>query len=286
MIEYNGMSPGSSDTDSVWVAIAKAYSTFGSPFVPTAEDVEACERAIKGYMQPNQQRTEAVVLGVTPKIVSMNWPNNTFVTGVDSSRDVIAAIWPGDIPMKRMAVCASWLNLPIADNTSDVVVGDGSLNVCRYPDEMAAILASVKRALKVGGLLVLRCYLRPDRQENLDELFYELKTAKPPMTVDCFKFRLYVAMQRSLREGISVRNAYQQLIARNLDRANMLTKLKWPLECVEPFELWRHSDAVYSFPTLMEIRDLFRHSGFTEISISKPAYKLGNLCPTLVLVSG
>ncbi len=203
--------------DDVWGSIARCYAAFRSPFVPCREDMEAFEKAVA--MQAGACKDEclrALILGVTPGIALMKWPRRSRIAGAEMSSAVIDALWPGDIPGVREAICASWFALPIDRKSCHVVIGDGSLNTCRFPGEVRALMHSIDKVLADSGLLVLRCYIRPDIQEGIDAVFDALFSAEG-LTVDCFKMRLYLAMQRSTEEGVSVADAARVLDKYNVD---------------------------------------------------------------------
>lgn len=280
----NPPKPGNIPEESnVWAAIARHYTAFTSPMIPGAEDIGVYERSVAAYAADRMATDlKAVILGVTPSIATMKWPSGTSVTAVEISQPVIEALWPGDIPNVREARCASWFSMPVGRNSCDVVIGDGSMIACRYPAEAKRLIHYLGECLVDGGILVLRVYIRPERQETVPELFNDLLRQK--MRVDVFKFRLYLAMQRTVEEGVQVRIAANILEEYRLNRQEMISRCGWPEEVVEPFAMWRKSNAVYSFPALQEFRDLLG-GAFSEVSVTYPTYELGNLCPIFVLRS-
>ncbi len=66
------------DEDGVWARIARSYAAFGSPFVPCAEDLAAFERALASHADSSgAEPLKAVILGVTPALALMNWPQRS-----------------------------------------------------------------------------------------------------------------------------------------------------------------------------------------------------------------
>jgi SAM-dependent methyltransferase len=51
---------------------------------------------------------------------------------------------------------ADWRDLPVADASFDLVVGDGCTCLLPYPDGYRVLVAQVARALEHGGRFVLR----------------------------------------------------------------------------------------------------------------------------------
>lgn len=267
---------------SVWEGIARSYFSFGSPFVPCAEDTVVLKSAVDHWMQ-GRARSEAtlVLLGVTPSIANVNWPAGVVLTGVEQSQAVIRAIWPGDVDGARRSLHATWMEIPERLGACDVIIGDGSLNVCGYPEGIRELTRVVRRSMNQDGLFAIRCYIAFDEREKVGHVLESLRERDAP-SVDHFKLRLYLAMQKSAHSGVAVREAYNLLVEHGIDRRFMEENLGWSPASVEPILLWQNSDAVYSFPTLGEFRDLLSVE-FDEISIAIPSYELGQHCPTLIL---
>ena len=275
--------PFSEARDTVWASIARCYTAFGSLLVPNREDIRSYEIAVADQAQARGRGgVMALMLGVTPGMALMNWPAGSRITAVDMSPAVIGALWPGDVPGIRKAICASWLAIPMSRNSCDVIVGDGSLNACRFPGEVRDLVHAAGDLLVDEGILVVRCYIRPQSPETVDAVFADLFGEKG-MDVDCFKMRLWLAMQRSSAEGVAVREAARILEKYNLNLRVMKERLGWGA-AAEPFAAWPTSDAVYSFSTLTELRDLLGER-FDEVSVTYPTYELGHCCPTLVMRS-
>jgi hypothetical protein len=269
--------------EAVWASIARGYASFRSPLVPCREDIAALERAVALHAHADGgESRRAIMLGVTPGIALMDWPSGTRILAAEQSQAVIDALWPGDIPGVREAVCASWFSLPVGRNSVHVVVGDGSLSTCRFPGEVRDLVLSICNLLADHGLLAFRSYLRPQVQETVDAVFDDL--FGPGLTVDRFKMRLFLAMQRSAQEGVAVVEAARILDKYNLSPRTMQEWFGWSSAAVEPFKGWKTSPAVYSFPTLDELRQVLGEC-FDELKVEYPSYELGHCCPTLVMRS-
>lgn len=271
---------GEPEAQDVWAQIANCYAAFGTPLVPCRDDIAAFERAVAEKAQQNTaDGVEALILGVTPGITSMTWPPGSRITAVDLSPAVIEALWLGDIPGCRKSLCASWLSIPIEPHSCDIVVGDGSLIACRFPGEVRALFRAVRDYLKEDGILALRTYIRPSSPEPIESVFDALTNG---LGVDEFKMRLWMALQRRTEDGVAVRDAARELQEHGLDFQTMHDHLGWSRAAIEPFASWPSSDAVYTFPSLTELRDVMTEY-FAEVSISWPGYGLGHCCPLIVM---
>lgn len=270
-----------SAVEHVWDSIARHYAAFGSPLVPCQDDIQSFERAVQEKsVQGRSTWFRAVMLGVTPGVALMRWPSLSTITAVDRSRAVIGALWPGNVSGHRYAVCASWTAIPVEPHSCDAVVGDGSFIACRFPDEVLSLASAVSNLLKDDGILAIRSYVRPKDCESIEQVFNALCSRK--LGVDEFKMRLWMAMQRCAEEGVAVRDAARLLLEYGVCARVMQENLGWTRAAVEPFSTWMSSEAIYTFPTLSELRDLFAVH-FREVSIHFPGYELGTNCPVLVM---
>src|ERR1700722_3386863 len=134
--------------DPYWGDFARSYHELGPPLKPCDEDIRRMEEETRRHAEEIGARTpQALVLGVTPKIVNMRWPNRTALAAVDACWEIIQALWV-PAPGNRQVLAASWLSLPLETGSIDMVLGDGSLNCVRYPDDVHAAAQEVKRVLR------------------------------------------------------------------------------------------------------------------------------------------
>ena len=97
-----------------------------------------------------------------------------------------------------------------------------------------------------------------------------------------FKFRPMMAMQRSLKQGVTVDEVYRYWAKYDLDPAVVAKRQGWDVEGIRAIALYRDASTVYFFPTLEEQRAILREC-FDELSCSTDAYVLGERCPILVM---
>jgi hypothetical protein len=265
-----------------WDNFARKYAAVGAPLRPSRDDVRFAEETAAAWKASHpDQRLRALLLGVTPDIGNMRWPEASSLLAVDASMGMARAVWPGNIPQKRWAVCGDWLALPVRDSSCDVVMGDGSGTCVRYPDGFRALAASISRVLSAEGLLMLRCFVQPDARECPEDVFRDLfRTAIP--SFHHFKFRLLMALQPCSQQGIAVNDLYRFWRDRKVDRDVLASRQGWEKQAIETIELHNGPNTVHTFPTLNEVRSVLQDF-FEEVSISIPAYELGERCPTLTL---
>lgn len=265
-----------------WDRIAAMYAETRPPLRPSAEDIRFFERTVAAYALRHPLEThQALLLGVTPDIAAMSWPSSISLLGIDQSSEMVKSVWPGDVPGERWAVNGNWLSLPKRPSSCDIVIGDGSMNCLRYPDDQRYFARSVLNALKPDGIFILRCFTQPEQQEPPDQVLEEAMRGEIP-TFTQFRFRLMMAMQPSTGEGIAVNAVYRFWINHRAEESLLLSRTGWPKSDIDYIELYRDGAAVHVFPTLAECRATLSEF-FDEISVSFPSYYAGDRCPRLVL---
>jgi hypothetical protein len=155
------------------------------------------------------------------------------------------------------------------------------MNCVSYPDGFRAVAASVFTALKGDGIYIVRCYAQLERKEEPAAVLESLAGREDP-SFHHFKFRLLMAMQRSVKEGVAVDEVYRYWAKYRLDPAVVAERQGWDVEAIRAIELYRAAPTVHFFPTLAEQRAILREY-FDELSCSTGAYALGERCPILVL---
>jgi hypothetical protein len=262
-----------------WNHFAAVYSAFGPPLVPTEKDLRFMEGAVEGWACSHPgENLRALLLGVTPGVAGMQWPEGSLLVAIDRSIGMASGVWPGNIPGKRWVVCGDWFALPIGAPSS-VVIGDGVLNCLRYPDDFRRLAASVRGSLTHDGIFLLRTFVQADQREDPEAVF--LDRFKCP-NFHYFKLRLMMAMQRSVEQGIPLNEVYQFWTDQNVDREALSLRTGWPRSEIDTLETQKGRTTVFTFPTLHELRSLFAEY-FGEIATLVPSYPGGERCPTMVL---
>jgi SAM-dependent methyltransferase len=263
-----------------WDAVAAGYRRIGPPLMPTDEDATRFEDAIRTH-GTRAARPRALLLGVTPLLANLRWSDPTMLLAVDASMPFLRAVWPGDVRGRRGAVRGDWRRLPVRDASYDIAVGDGSFNCLPYPAGIRDAAAAVKRALDPDGVLVMRLFVRPDPCESPEALVEELNAHRVG-TFHQFKFRLLMALQRTVHDGIVVSDVYRYWHALGRRSESRPPTSGWSAADVETIENYRGSSTVHVFPTLTEWRAVLCEA-FEEIAIQPASYVLGDRCPVIAL---
>jgi hypothetical protein len=261
-----------------WNNFAAVYRAFGLPLVPTQKDLRFMEGAVEGWACSHPgENLRALLLGVTPGIARMQWPEGSLLVAIDHSIGAASNVWPGNIPGRRWVVCGDWLALPIGAPSS-VVIGDGILNCLSYGD-FRRLAASVRDTLSDEGIFVLRTFVQADQREDPEVVFLDRFECS---TFHHFKLRLMMAMQRGVEQGIPVNEVYRFWCNHNVDREALSLRTGWARSDIDTIDLQNGQSTVFTFPTLHDLRSLLAEY-FGEIATLVPSYPGGDRCPTMVL---
>ena len=227
-----------------------------------------------------KQKTRVFICGVTPEIVTMEWPFPIELTGMDQAESMVRLVWPGDIPGTRRGLVGNWLESGIAPGSQDIVIGDGGFVFFGYPNAQRALLAEMRRVLSPSGLFVYRHYAQFEKQESFDEVLSAARSGSIG-NFHAFKWRLAMALQSDSPSGVRHHDIWTAWTKAGIDPAR-LPQPGWSERAVSTVELYRDKQArLYFFPTLREFRALLEGE-FTNVEVRFPSsYELGERCPII-----
>lgn len=273
------MQPDPHAQERVWTRHSGQWQRIGSPLKPLPEDAQRALSLLQPALAAAGSQLRVLILGVTQELVQAPWPAGASLLAVDHSGPMIARLWRPNAAVPSEVLQARWQELPLADASVAAIVGDGSLNALPSLDEMPAVLAEARRLLRPGGLMVLRCYIRPDRQESLDAV----RDAALQGQVGSFhalKWRVAMALPSDAGFSIAVTDilaAFEQLFT---DRDELARRAGWPRESIDTIEAYRDADTRYCFPTLAALADV-AGPYFRIVERRCGEYELAERCPTL-----
>ena len=268
-----------SDLRKTWNDVAHHWDDWGPPLRPCDEDLHITQRVLAGWHARNRVEKASVFLcGVTPEIVTMDWPFPVELVGMDQAESMVRVVWPGDIPGVRRAIVGSWVDSGLPDQSRDVVIGDGGFGFFDYPAGQRALTSALLRLLKPTGLFVYRHYAQLDERESLEEV---LKAARAGRigNFHVFKWRLAMAILPDSASGVRQHDVWQAWVDARVDPAR-LPQPGWSARAVGTIDFYRDKEARLYFPTLGEFRALLEES-FRDIEVVFPTYELGERCPIL-----
>ncbi|HZC79492.1 MAG TPA: methyltransferase domain-containing protein, partial [Ktedonobacterales bacterium] len=248
---------------------------------PGREDIEWFEDGAARYAPPGAR---ALLLGVTAGIATMRWPASTKLAAIDWSPGMLRNVWPArGTPDGTGVVCADWRELPLAGACVDLIVGDGCYTALGNVADAALLNLEMRRALRPGGTVLMRCFCRPAAGLEIDSLFAQL-FAQPIRNLDLFRWLLAMAVHGESLAGVSLRAVWEVWARRVPDARALQQQMQWSDAAVQNMEKMATATMVYSFPTLDELLQIARPD-FDLVERDTPDYAWGDLFPRVVLRS-
>ncbi len=220
----------------------------------------------------------ALLCGTTPELATMPWPVPVRLLAVDKSAQMLRVVWPGDVPGERAAVVGDWFDMPVPAHSRDVVMIDGGFVFFDHPDGQRALATALWRALRPGGLLVLRLFAQPPGRESLAEVL-RLAGAGRIGSFHAFKWRVAMALQSESRSGVKQADVWAACREARLNEAS-LPQPGWSARAVNTIRFYRDQETRLYFPTIAECLGLLGEA-FEDINVTLPGYELGERCPII-----
>ena len=251
------------------------------PLRPAAQDIGMLVRLIAQWCDSRGcQQPAALLLGVTPEIARMHWPEGTRLLAVDRSQGMIDHIWPADAFDDARVLPGTWTALPVATGSCDVATGDGCFSQLPYPRGYDDLTRDLARVLRRGGLFAMRAFVRPEPAESVQELVSDMKAGRIG-SFHVFKWRLNMALQPDTTAGVRLHDVWIAFTELFGNPAALAAQANWTVEDVDTIHAYRNMDARYTYPTLSELRGKLS-ARFAEIACEFPDYEMGERCPTLL----
>lgn len=261
-----------------WKHHADAWTHFGPPLRPCESDVAWMEDAL-ARLPVVQGRS--LLMGVTPELAHMRWPQATRVLAVDRCADMIRRLWTPAPPANAEVHCGDWHELPLADGAVDAVVGDGVLVPFSYPQGVARLAAELRRVLRPEGRWLMRAFVRPEQSESPSTVLHDLVGGRIG-NFHAYKWRLMMALQPSLALGVRPRDVWSLHQLLGPASKTLSERVGWPQAQIETLDSYRDSQSIYFFPTLEELRQTLAPH-FEVVEQLLPDYELGDRCALLAL---
>jgi hypothetical protein len=268
--------PASND----WSKSALGLGLARPPWTPCPEDGDLLLEALSPYVRSGGAVALVALLGVTPALTQLSWPDSASILAVDASPTIVSSQWRAHPSVPSAVTCARWQALPLRDNSVAAVAGDGSLNALPYM-AYQDLFREVARVLAPGSAFILRCFVRPNTRNDIEDITREVAKRAFPNSAP---FRLRLCMTLCESDGTLV-------LGTLLDRFNGLfpdrTKLAsmagWPIDEVDRFDMDRDSKIQLTFPSLSELA-AYAEPLFAIGEVRQGSYNLAELCPTITFV--
>jgi len=214
-----------------------------------------------------------MVLGVTPELTGA-FEN---VTAVDKEHRMVEHFWKGDSANRR-GILADWFDVDLPKNHFTAVVGDGSLNLVGFPDDVSRLLERLLGLMAPGGVFAVRVFSRPDDPVSKDDVL----TYGTNMPLDAF--RCYLNMHIASTEGMVIPSRRMLEVFNELfpDRNALCKKTGWDINDVSfSMDAYRNSTASTAYPTKSQWLSTVLSSAVDARMVSTSGYPLAENYPIL-----
>jgi SAM-dependent methyltransferase len=260
-----------------WNSLAGGW-TVSPPLAPAPEDLAWFQGAIDRL---GRRPLRALLLGVTPGLARLRWPEGTSLVALDWSARMLGSVLPRTgTPDRTWAVQADWRELPLADQSCDVIVGDGCYTA--LGDRLSAELMNreMHRVLRPGGLACFRCFASHPRVPPVEDLLGSV-SGGDRIPLDLFRWQLAIAVQGA-RWGVSLGEVWAAWHSRVTDGPALAERQGWTAAELNRVERWKNERARYAFPSLDDLRSLAA-AHFELVDAEVPSYSLGDCFPRVIL---
>ena len=255
-----------------WNKFAQQWNKLSSPMRPCAEDVEIMRRNL------GSDPGRTLLLGVTPELAE----HSKNLIALDNNAAMIEALWSDD-KEGHHAVLGDWLDMPFEPQYFDTVIGDGSTVLLSYPTQYEQLFEQISRVIKPGGRVSIRFFLRPENGETCAIVCNEALSGRIK-GFHAFKWRLSMAVAaEGGQPDINVADTFAAFDRLLPDRKQLAEATGWSMEEITTIDLYRGSEARYSYPALSELRQKIPPA-FVEESIECGTYELAECCSTMTFL--
>lgn len=257
-----------------WASLSGKW-TVAPPLAPCDEDLAWFQRQVD---RASRRPLRVLLFGVTPGLARLAWPPGTTLLALDWCEGMLRRVFPreaGSAP-----VLADWRELPVADRSCDIIVGDGCYTALGDLESARLMNAEMFRVLRPGGLVCFRCFARPSRSGSVAALLDELESGRRT-AFDLFRWRLAVAVQ-GRRWGVALGEVWRAWNECVPDRESFAARQGWAVADLQRIERWKDEPARYAFPSLTELQELAALQ-FELLEADTPAYDRGEYFPRVSL---
>src|SRR4030042_2661150 len=99
------------DLKKTWNDVASRWDDWAPPLRPCAEDLQIMRGMVAEWHRiARKPKPHVFLCGVTPEIVTMEWPFPIALTGMAQAESMVRLVWPGDVPGVRRGLVGCWLD--------------------------------------------------------------------------------------------------------------------------------------------------------------------------------
>lgn len=262
----------------LWERSSRTFHLLGPPLRPSGEDVSFYWEMVREWIEA-RGAPRVLLLGVTPELYRLPWPEGTDLVATDCSQAMIDTVWPGP---KEAARCCDWLSLDLPEGSRDIVLCDGGLHLLSYPQGQKALIRTLHGILAAGGLCIFRLFAMPAEKETPEAVLRDLQDGNIKDT-DTLRIRLLMALQDNPEAGVALGDVHRRLMEGIDNLEELQTMIGWTEEYMRPIHNFKGLRYRYYILRPEQVTDMFRADpgGFQVHRIFTPSCVLGDRFPTI-----
>lgn len=263
-----------------WDNVSVLWDLIGSPLRPCGQDVDLIAASVSKLIGSHAGPLKILVLGVTPEFAELPIAQNCQTYAIDRSINMIRWVWPGE---KSNAICGGWHSLPWDDDTFDLVVCDGGLQLIDYPLGIKDVVLQIERVLKSKGIFVCRLFCPPLHPETPGQVISSLLSGEINNANE-LKLRIWPSLQQSSEQGVVLNDVWNYLKEQLGSWQDLARTLGWSLDRIKVLDLYQGNYAKMHFIHSNDMVELILKSASRLCirDIVNGAYNLSERCPILI----
>ena len=255
-------------SNSHWLARSTHWSKIKAPLRPTNETVTT-QKTLLDY------GGSILLLGGTPEY----WHLFDNICALDREPSILKNVWPGDRDNKSSRQ-ADWMTVDIPSNTYDGIVGDGSLNMVKFPTDAKILINRCIDWLKPGKAMAIRLFSRPNKAISINDLRQNAQI----LSWDAWRANLnmYIACNNESNVLSAARLEIFNMIFP--DREELADETGWDLEMINTtMDSYKNGTMTTSYPTIEEWKSIIPDTILKVDFVDVGGYELSDFFPILYL---
>lgn len=262
-----------------WLPHAPGFREhIGSPLRPHDHDLRLFSEVIGRWQPATDAAARALILGVTPELYHLPWPERTQILAIDQSAAMIRDVWPGP---ESDATHANWLDMPFAAQSMDFIFCDGGLHLQGYREQQFTLAARINQVLAPNGLCSFRLFVPPAKPQTPEAVLADLRAGRIE-NMNCLKLKLGMAIQPDAVTGVRLGDIWHRLHRHFPDPAEIFGQPGWTEANFNTVAAYKDSDTRYHFADAQQVIALFEEASqgrLQWVSTVSPEYTMGDQCP-------
>ena len=268
-------------SDNPWNQHALNWACMGPPLRPHATDIQNYQKAINGIGHSlKNSYFEAILLGVTPELVGLDWPKQTRLLALDHNIQMIKKVGSKNEKIIKHVVCADWMQFPVLNASAHLILGDGCFTFFNFLDGDQKFINELKKNLVRKGYLLVRFFLQAPMKESTQDVF-ESMFAGRIKGFHSFKWRLAMSLQEHEEKGVKLSEVYDAWLSNEINISRLSKQLGWKVSEINTINAYKASAVNYYFPKLTSLRNRMQ-SEFEELGCFYGDYELTERCPIML----